>query len=975
MRRRFGFKGCFHLPIRNAGSLLFKLILLLVPPAAHAGGPRWVAGSGYFNPSAKGQPIVWAGGQVTYFTDLGDLSEEVTQARANAMVATAAAVWSSVPTAAVSLRHGGSLAEDVNGSNVTVGPDDVTMPADIQPTAFSTPVAVVYDRDGSVIDAIYGPGASSPLACQNNAVLVSVDNLAPTGNIVHALILANGLCATSDSAIANLQYQFVRAFGRVLGLDWSQTNEEMFDTGQFSSGGLEGWPVMHPIERLCNGGGGSCFSNPTQLRYDDIAALNRLYPVTSANMANFPGKTITASATFSLQGSIQFPSGQGMQGVNVVLRPLVNGVPDLRYSVTAVSGASFQGNAGNPVTGTLDASGLPLNRFGTDDPAFEGFFDLSGVPLPPGSTAAQYQLAFEALDALDSGSSSVGPYTTGEVAPSGTMPTIELGTLSAGSTITQNIVIDDAGQNVSGPDGPEDSPAPVPVTGQWTCRLTGYGHSSWFQWRARAGRQFTVEAIALDENGAPTERKAQIVLGAWNGSDPPGTAPVTATVQPLNGSVPGLTTLPVLTIADSEVRIGLADLRGDGRPDYAYFARVLYADRVTPARLPPSGGPIVIQGMGFRPGMIVTVNGMPVPVSEMTPTLIFATAPASGGGSGTAIVQIQDPQTLGIAAIDTGVSYDAEPDDAISILSAPMGTVPIRVPFPFTVRAINVTDQTPAASVTVTFAVTRGTAGLACGQSTCSVTTAGDGTATLPVDPNSMALAQVTASLTNANSVIAEFTGAMPPAITALSPNLSIALGATMQWPVEAWVLDASGAALPGQSVSWSGGPGVAMLNSASVSDANGRVSNQLAVGPFSESVRTAAIACLAGTTGCATFTVTPVHPETAALAPWSGTLQSIAAGQTFAPVMLRVTDAFGHPLAGASITFAEMLVAWTQPCPVQGTCPPAPVLAREIVCVSSDIGGLATLRPLSGNGAPARLLIMAATGNATLSFELDQHP
>jgi hypothetical protein len=297
---------------------------------------------------------------------------------------------------------------------------------------------------------------------------VSVDNLAPSGNIIHALILVNGLCATTADQVANLQYELIRGFGRVLGLDWSQTNEEMFDTGEFSTGGMTGWPVMHPIERLCNGGAGECFSNPTQLRNDDIAALNRLYPVTAANIASFPGKTVTASATISVRGTIQFPGGQGMQGVNVVLQPLANGLPDLRYTVTAVSGVYFQGNAGNSVTGFVDASGNLLNRFGSDDPTLEGYFDLSGVPLPPGATSAQYQLTFEALNPLYSGSSSVGPYTTGEVSPSGTMPVIQLGTLSAGSAVTQNVEIDDADLAASEADGPEGSPVTVPVTGEWT---------------------------------------------------------------------------------------------------------------------------------------------------------------------------------------------------------------------------------------------------------------------------------------------------------------------------------------------------------------------------------------------------------------------------------------------------------------------------------------------------------------------------
>jgi len=978
MRRAAGSEDIRYTSDRTSNLLvLLAPILLFAAQIAHAGGPRWVAGSSYFNSSAKGQPIIWANGQVTYYTDLGNLSAQLTQAQANAMVATAAAVWSNVKTAAVTIQSEGSLAEDVNGSNVTVGTNGITLPADIQPTATSKPVAVVYDADGSVINAIYGTGASSPLACQNNGVLVSVDNLAVTGNAVHALVLVNGLCATNAVQIANLQYQLIRGFGRVLGLDWSQTNEEMFVNDQVTANGLVGWPIMHPIERLCNGGSGQCMPSPTQLRTDDIAALDRLYPVTAANVGSFPGKTITAAATTSLRGTIQFPDGQGMQGVNVVLQPLVNGVADCRYTATAVSGVSFQGNAGNSITGITDVDGNPLNRFGSDDPVLEGFFDLSGVPLPPGATTSQYQLTFEALNPLYTGSSSVGPYTTGQATPSGTMPVIALGTLNAGSTVTQTVVIDDAADEMqSGADGAEGSPANLPVTGEWTGRITGYGHSGWFQFWAQGGREFTVEAQALDDTGVNSENKAQIVVGAWNGTDNIGVAPVTGTVQPFNGDVAGLTTLPVLTVADSEVRIGLADFRGDGRPDYAYHGRILYADSVSPARLPVQGGQMVIKGMGFRPSVIVSVNGVAAQVTGVTPNVIVAIAPPSGGVTGDILVEIQDTQTLGVAAIASGVSYDAEPDDAISLLVAPMGSVPIGVEQPFTVRAMNVTTQTPAAGVTVTFAVTEGMAVLGCGKTSCSAVTAGDGTATLPVTANSSVLAQITASLTSGSSVIAEFTGSAPPSIVALTPNLYVALGATVQWPVQALVLGQSGIPVVGQTVNWvSAASGVIVTTGQNTSDINGLVSNQLSAGPFTGSVNSWVSACLTNTTNCATFIVTPVHPESAALAPWSGTSQYINASQTFAPVVLHVTDAFGDPLAGATVNIVEILDGWTEPCPAQGDCAAPPVLAQQTVQAISGIDGSFTLTPLSANDQAARLLVTAATGDATLNFELDAHP
>lgn len=189
--------------LKHACRAAFLLALLATAVRiAFAGGPRWVAGPAYFDSAEKGQPVVWARGQVVYFTDQGDLSGAVSQAQANALVAQAAAVWNGVPTAAVSITWGGSLAEDVNGTNVVAGANGTTMPADIQPTATAQPVGVVYDEDGSVIDALYGQGASEPLACQNNGVIAAADNFAATGNVVHAVILVNGLCATTADQIA-----------------------------------------------------------------------------------------------------------------------------------------------------------------------------------------------------------------------------------------------------------------------------------------------------------------------------------------------------------------------------------------------------------------------------------------------------------------------------------------------------------------------------------------------------------------------------------------------------------------------------------------------------------------------------------------------------------------------------------------------------------------------------------------------------
>ena len=79
-------------------------------------GPSMLQESTTLIPRAKGQPVHWSGGQVNYYVDQGPLSGSVTNAQATAMVDAAAALWSAVPTAGVTLTNKGTLNEDVNGA-------------------------------------------------------------------------------------------------------------------------------------------------------------------------------------------------------------------------------------------------------------------------------------------------------------------------------------------------------------------------------------------------------------------------------------------------------------------------------------------------------------------------------------------------------------------------------------------------------------------------------------------------------------------------------------------------------------------------------------------------------------------------------------------------------------------------------------------------------------------------------------------
>ncbi len=193
---------------RHRRTALTAALLFLVPACATAGGPKFVAGTSYFNPGVLGQPIHWAGGQVNYSVDPGPLSGSVANQQATAMVDAAAALWSSVPTAGITLTDKGPLNEDVNGSDIQVNSSGtIAAPADVTPTATNYPLAVIYDTDGSVINAIFGAITSQPDACQNNGVYVWMDNLNPDATIAHAVIVLNGLCATNSAMLEMMSFE------------------------------------------------------------------------------------------------------------------------------------------------------------------------------------------------------------------------------------------------------------------------------------------------------------------------------------------------------------------------------------------------------------------------------------------------------------------------------------------------------------------------------------------------------------------------------------------------------------------------------------------------------------------------------------------------------------------------------------------------------------------------------------------------
>ena len=788
-------------------------------------------------------------------------------------------------------------------------------------------------------------------------------------------MILNGRCTGSTALLQMMRFNVERAFGRVLGLDYAQVNPTALTS--VVTGGTQGWPIMQPRDGVCSAAGGACIPLPSELHWDDIAALSRIYPVNGSNVYNFTGKQVTERSTVAIKGTISFRSGYGMQGVNVVARPLdASGNPLYQYTVSAVSGALFRGMHGNRITGVLDASGVPYAWYGSTDSTLQGAFDLSAVPLPPGVTSAAYQISFETIDALDIDDASVGPYTAGQSAPSGMLASFTTPVLSIGDIKSYTIVAEDSAEDgYNDAISTEAAPRALAASGYWVGRLSQISQSDWFLFQARGGRTFSIMAQALDESGKPSDVKGMPMIGAWDAADGVGSTPVTHS-SARNGLAAGESWLRVSMAADGLVRIAVADERGDGRPDYAYSGWVLYADTIEPARLPATGGAFAIHGMGFRTTDTVLVGGQAAIVTSISPNLITAIAPAAANGiTGSVDVEVDDDPSYNAAAIVTkGISYDAGTGDALTLVTAPMNTVPTATPLTFAVIALDA-HLKPASNVLVAYSVVSGTATLGCGSASCTVTATGDGKATMNVTATDATWSIVTASLENGSTLKSEFVGGTAATITALTPSLSVAAGATVAWPVQALVLT-NGAPAANQTVAWqTGTSGIAAQGSASTGT-NGIASKTLTVGPLTEGQQVTIQACVNGTSNCATFTAFGARPEYALLQAVSGAAQTLDTATTPAALVFRLLDMDGNPMAGGTVTLSQALYAWTNACSAHTVCSTGALLSTQSSAATSALDGTVSFSPASLPGVATTLHALAASGStATVAATVERRP
>ncbi len=337
----------------RAVGLFLLTVLLLSSHVGLAGGPFVITNDGV--------PQVWGTEHpVPFHTDLGPLGL-LTNAEAIALVKEAFQVWEDVPSASISFASAGSLPFDVTGSNVF----DIL---DVQGDGISP---IVFDHDGSVIDAVFGFGASRDTLGFTSIEFGQSNRILEAQAVLNGTVL-NGDAASLDVSRSSFLATIVHEFGHYINLDHSQINGELAFDGDVSND--DGFPTMFPFA--------SDSDSKLTLHLDDIATVSTLYS----------GPDFSA-LTGSIEGEIVLGNGiTPFQGANVIARRTADPIHD---AVSSVSGAFF------------------LNDFGggSDDLALKGHFIITG--LPPG----EYTVEVEQIDPTFTGGSSLNPFNLPAILP------------------------------------------------------------------------------------------------------------------------------------------------------------------------------------------------------------------------------------------------------------------------------------------------------------------------------------------------------------------------------------------------------------------------------------------------------------------------------------------------------------------------------------------------------------------------------
>ena len=313
------------------GRLAAALLATGVATAALAGGPLYTFDYENRTPYAWNMAS-WPNGKVPVYTDLGRLGP-LSNARADELVAYAAAQWSGVPTTSFRAAVAGDFSArglgDVDGEDVF----------EVLGEWNGGGIDVIYDDNGSVLEGIFGIPATGVLGITN----LDYTNVG-TPEILEAWIILSGPgIRAEDPTGLGFGGVVTHEFGHAINLAHSQANGALENFSTLDASGPSGCPTpwtgtvkpwhvetMYPISTPAPGASGEYMATVDLI--DDIAAVSDIYPA-----PGYPANRTT------IRGEIRDASGNPVTGVNVIARNVNDPFAD---ASSYISGQLSKGQAG-----------------------------------------------------------------------------------------------------------------------------------------------------------------------------------------------------------------------------------------------------------------------------------------------------------------------------------------------------------------------------------------------------------------------------------------------------------------------------------------------------------------------------------------------------------------------------------------------------------------------------------------------------
>jgi hypothetical protein len=245
-----------------------------LPLAALAGGPLSICGPAT-QPSTSNVAVKYPTATVTLRLDQGTLGP-LTNAQARTLVSDAVALWNNVPTSTIDIAVSTSaLSTDVVSTNVSTYYNQFN--DGVNP--------VIYDTDGTIIDSVFGGGASDSVlgfAGSRGTGCSYTEGQAVMSGKLLSLANPTPFNRISPAQMANV---ITHEIGHLIGLDHTQIDGAQ---GLSSSN----YPMMYPV----------AYRSSTTLHEDDVAAVSALYPA-----SNVDAVYGTLSGTFTTSGGSPLP--------------------------------------------------------------------------------------------------------------------------------------------------------------------------------------------------------------------------------------------------------------------------------------------------------------------------------------------------------------------------------------------------------------------------------------------------------------------------------------------------------------------------------------------------------------------------------------------------------------------------------------------------------------------------------------------